>query len=183
MFNGGLAMPKSLLVPIERIEKRIYFVRGHKVMLDSDLAELYGVRTKALNQAVKRNKEHFPKDFMFRLTEQEKNEVVTNCDHLQRLKFSPVLPYAFTEHGAVMLANVLNSTRATEVSIYVVRAFVRLRTGLKKDKELAKKLDQLERLVVQHDGDIRSLFESIRYLMSCPDIAPHAIPNKMGFKD
>ena len=96
-------------------------------MLDADLAELYGVPTKALNQAVRRNKDRFPTDFMFRLTRQEKTEVVTNCDHLQKLKFSPVLPYAFTEHGAVMLANILNAPNAIKVSVYVVRAFVKLR--------------------------------------------------------
>jgi hypothetical protein len=111
------------LAGTEQIARRILLLRGHRVMLDADLAELYGVPTKALNQAVRRNKDRFPPDFMFRLTKQEKTEVVTNCDHLQKLKFSPVLPYAFTEHGAVMLANILNAPRAIKVSVYVVRAF------------------------------------------------------------
>jgi hypothetical protein len=98
-------------VPIlrERIEQAILVIRGQRVMLDSDLAKLYGVSTKALNQGVKRNTDRFPKDFMFRLTQQEKSEVVTNCDHLSKLKFSPTMPFAFTEHGAIMVANVLNS--------------------------------------------------------------------------
>ena len=91
-----------MLVPVERIEKAILVLRGQKIMLDSDLAELYGVATKVLNQAVKRNRDRFPEDFMFQLTAEEKDEVVTNCDHLKRLKFSPVLPFAFTEHGAIM---------------------------------------------------------------------------------
>jgi hypothetical protein len=100
-------------VPIlrERIEQAILVIRGQRVMLDSDLAKLYGVLTKALNQAVKRNTDRFPKDFMFRLTQQEKSEVVTNCDHLSKLKFSPTMPFAFTEHGAIMVANVLNRTK------------------------------------------------------------------------
>src|ERR1039457_2791190 len=107
---------QMVVVPVERIEKAILSIRGEKVMLDSDLADLYGVTTKVLNQAVKRNASRFPTDFMFQLTEAEKNEVVTNCDHLARLKFSPHLPYAFTEHGALMLANVLNSERAAQTS-------------------------------------------------------------------
>ena len=129
------------LIPVERIERAILLIRGHKVMLDADLGRLYGVPTKALNQAVRRNKDRFPSDFMFRLSKNEKEEVVTNCDHLHKLKFSPVLPYAFTEHGAIMLANVLNSRRAIEVSVVVVRAFVRLRGVLASHKELAQKLD------------------------------------------
>ena len=116
-----------MLVPSERIERSILFIRGQKVMLDADLADLYGVATKVLNQAVKRNMDRFPGDFLFQLTAEEKAEVVTDCDHLAKLKFSPVLPYAFTEHGAIMAASVLNSPQAVEVSVFVVRAFVRLR--------------------------------------------------------
>lgn len=129
------------------IARRILLIRGTKVMIDADLAELYGVPTKALDQAVKRNVERFPDDFMFRLMEGERQEVVTNCDHLVRLKFSPSLPFAFTEHGALMLGNVLKSPRAVEVSLLVVRAFVQLREMLATHKELAAKLDELERKV------------------------------------
>jgi hypothetical protein len=99
------------------IESVIHTVRGEKVILDTDLAHLYGVTTKRLNEQVKRNLRRFPPDFMFRLTVKEKAEVVANCDHLQKLKFSPSLPYAFTEHGALMAANVLNSPRAVEMSV------------------------------------------------------------------
>ncbi|HXM47606.1 MAG TPA: ORF6N domain-containing protein [Pyrinomonadaceae bacterium] len=112
-------MSQSLMPP-ERIARLILSVRGNRVIVDADLAELYGVATKVLNQAVKRNRKRFPQDFMFRLSKMEKSEVVTNCDHLARLKFSPVLPYVFTEHGAIMLANVLNSGHAVETSVFVV---------------------------------------------------------------
>ena len=95
-----------------RVEQRILVIRGLKVMIDADLAELYGVPTKALNQAVKRNAERFPADFMFQLTSEEKAEVVTNCDHLARLKFSRALPFAFTEHGAIQASNILASPQA-----------------------------------------------------------------------
>lgn len=99
------------LIPVEIIEKKIFFLRDHKVMIDRDLAELYGVETKALNQAVKRNKERFPDDFMFQLTKEERDEVVTICDHLKDLKYSYQLPYAFTEQGVAMLSSVLKSKR------------------------------------------------------------------------
>jgi hypothetical protein len=122
-------MAKGAVIPVERIETKILLIRGQKVMVDADLAELYDVPTKRLNEQVKRNRARFPADFVFRLTTQEKAEVVANCDHLNRLRFSPALPYAFTEHGAIMAAAVLNSARAIEVSVYVVRAFVRLREG------------------------------------------------------
>ena len=102
------------LIPIDMIERKILLIRGEKVMLDADLAALYGVTTKRLNEQVKRNRERFPNDFMFQLTEEEKAEVVANCDHLKRLKFSPALPYAFTEHDAIMLASVLNSPLAVQ---------------------------------------------------------------------
>ncbi|MFH1298133.1 MAG: ORF6N domain-containing protein [Bacteroidota bacterium] len=110
-----------LSIPDELIMNKILIVRGVKVMIDSDLAELYGVTTKRLNEQVKRNAKRFPADFMFQLTEQEKQQVVANCDHLERLKFSPNLPHVFTEHGAVMLASVLHSGRAILVNIQFVR--------------------------------------------------------------
>lgn len=105
------------LVPTEVISSRILSIRGERIMLDADLAELYGVETKRLNEQVRRNRERFPEDFMFQLTAEEKKYVVANCDHLSRLKFSPTLPYAFTEHGAIMAASVLNTLRAVEVSV------------------------------------------------------------------
>ncbi|NLT49565.1 MAG: ORF6N domain-containing protein [Ignavibacteria bacterium] len=149
------------IVKAEEIESKILLLRGQKVMIDRDLALLYGVTTKALNQAVKRNNERFPTDFMFRLNEKEKTEVVTKCDHLASLKFSASLPYVFTEHGALMLASVLNSPKAVEASIYVVRAFVRLREILLTHKELAQKLKELELKTETHDEQIMAIFEAI----------------------
>jgi ORF6N domain len=166
------------LLPSERVERTILLIRGHKVMLDTDLADLYGVTTKRLNEQVKRNRNRFPVDFMFQLTSKEKAEVVANCDHLTKLKFSPAKPFAFTEHGAVMVASVLNSKRAIEVSVYVVRAFVKVREVLGAHSELAQKLTELERRVESHDTHIRSLFDAIRQLME-----PTAIKSRrIGFK-
>lgn len=178
-------MSKSTM-PTEAVVDRILLIRGVKVMLDTDLAELYAVPTKALNQAVRRNAERFPVDFMFQLSSEEKQEVVTNCDHLARLKFSRTLPYAFTEHGALMLGNVLKSDRAIEVSLMVVRAFVQLREMLSTHKELAAKLEALERKVGSHDQAIAGLIDAIRQLMTPPEqgkrsigfIAPDAASGK-----
>ena len=150
------------------VDECILLIRGRRVMLDADLARLYGVTTKHLNQQVRRNRDRFPLDFMFSLTPEEKEEVVTNCDHLKNTRYYKGLPYAFTEHGAIMLASVLNSLRAVEASIFVVRAFVKLREALAAHKELAEKLAELERKVATHDEAICSLFEAIRRLMAPP---------------
>ena len=163
----------------DKIEPAIMLLRGERVILDSDLAALYGVATKVLNQAVKRNIDRFPDDFMFRLNKGEKTEVVTNCDHLERLKYSPVLPHAFTEHGAIMAATVLNSTRAVQVSVYVVRAFVRLRRMMVQHKGLASKLDKLEHKVGKHDRQIVALIDAIRQLMAPPPDPPK---KQIGFQ-
>jgi hypothetical protein len=128
------------VVRVGTIQHRILLVRGEKVIVDADLAEFYGVSTKVLNQAVRRNKDRFPEDFMFQLNQNEKMEVVTNCDHLERLKYSPVNPLVFTEHGALMAASILNSKRAVEVSLYIVRAFVALRSAVSEHKELARRM-------------------------------------------
>ena len=172
-------MGKESVVPVERIEKSILLIRGQKVILDTDLAGLYGVSTKALNQAVKRNRDRFPEDFMFRLTKEEKKELVTNCDRFRNLKHSIELPSAFTEHGTVMAANVLRSHRAIEISIFVVRAFVKLREMLRSHQELAQKLAELEQKVASHDVHIQSLFEAIRQLMT-PSPAPR---RRIGFQE
>jgi hypothetical protein len=150
------------LIPVEVIEQRILLIRGQRVMLDADLAGLYGTTTKRLNEQVKRNRGRFPEDFMFQLTKKEKAEVVAICDHLAKLKFLPVLPNAFTEHGAIMVASVLNTKRAIQVSVFVVRAFVKLREMLSTHKELAHKLAVLERKLQNHDESIRSLVAAIR---------------------
>jgi hypothetical protein len=165
----------SDLIPSERIERGILIIRGQKVMLDADLAELYGVSTRRLNEQVKRNRERFPPDFMFPLTAEEKSEVVAKCDHLRGLRFSPTLPHAFTEHGAVMLAAVLNSKVAVESSIQVVRAFMNLRQLLGSHTSLARKVEALEK---KYDARFRVVFQAVRQLMA-PDSA--AKTKKIGF--
>jgi len=167
------------IIPIGQIEQRILLIRGQRVMLDADLAGLYGTTTKRLNEQVKRNRGRFPEDFMFQLTTKEKAEVVANCDHLAKLKFSPVLPNAFTEHGAIMAASVLNTEKAIQISVYVVRAFVKLREMLSTHKELAHKLAALERKLQNHDESIRSLVVAIRQLMAPPE--PEPPKKRIGF--
>lgn len=159
----------NILVPVERVERTILLVRGQKVILDADLSKLYGVTTKRLNQQVKRNSDRFPEDFMFRLTQKEKDKVVANCNHLSNLRFSPALPHAFTEHGAIMAASVLNTPHAIESSIFVVRAFVRLRQILATHTELARKLLELEAHLKDHDQQIQAIFEVIHQLMAPPE--------------
>lgn len=144
-------------------------------MLDTDLALLYGVSTKRLKEQVRRNLDRFPIDFMFELTLKEKSEVVANCDHLRRLKFSPYLPYAFTEHGALMLANVLNSEKAVQVSVQIIRTFVRLREMLASNAELAWKLEALEK---KYNQQFKIVFDTIRQLLAPPDKAKQ----KIGFR-
>jgi hypothetical protein len=168
----------ALMLP--RIESLILVLRGQKVIIDADLALLYGTPTKALNQAVKRNIERFPGDFMFTLTSAEKAEVVTACDHLRNLKFSKSLPTAFTEHGAIQAANVLNSTRAVEMGIHVVRAFVRLKDAAMLHADLTQRLAEIEAktaaLALSHDRfsrstsqELQQLFDALRLLMAPPD--------------
>ncbi len=156
----------SFPIPSRDLNAFILTVRGHRVILDSDLAKLYEVTTKALNQAVKRNHQRFPQAFMFQLTVKEKEEVVTNCDHLARLKFSHVLPYALTEHGALMAANVLNSPRAILMSVEIVMAFVRLRQMALSVEELARRVNRLEE---RYDEQFKTVFATIRQLMTQPE--------------
>ena len=165
-------MSSNPLVQTARIELRILLIREQRVLIDADLADLYGVTTKRLNEQVKRNKDRFPADFMFVLTSEEKREVVANCDHLAKLKFSPAKPAAFTEHGAIMAATVLNSPQAVEVSLYVVRAFVRLREWFASNKELAALLRDLERKVMSHDQAITGILKAIRELTTPPPAPP-----------
>lgn len=167
------------IVPQERIDRRIVVVRGQKVMIDMDLASLYEVSTKALNQAVKRNRNRFPEDFAFKLTKAEMAEVVTICDHLTDFKYSYQLPYVFTEQGVAMLSSVLRSAKAVAVNIQIMRAFVRLRNVIAQNKELAAKMNELERRVGKHDGDILLIFEAIRKLMEPPPEKPKA---RIGFR-
>ncbi len=156
------------LVSLARVERAIHVIRGQKIMLDSDLAEVYGVTTGRLNEQVRRNLERFPEDFMFRLTDVEASSLRSQIATLKagRGQHRKYLPYAFTEHGAVMLASVLNSPQAVEASIFVVRAFIRMREMLGAHKELAEKIAELDRRVGQHDESIRSLVQAIRQLMA-----------------
>ena len=165
-MNNKMSKDKSL-IPIERIERLILLIRGHKVMLDSDLAELYGVTTKRLNEQVRRNLSRFPEDFMFQLTESE--------THLLRSQFATskkgrggrrYLSYAFTEQGVAMLSSVLNSERAVNVNIEIMRAFVRLRRILASHADLARKLDSLEK---KYDTQFKVVFDAIRELMKPPE--------------
>lgn len=163
-------------MPVEQVDRRILLLRGQKVILDSDLASLYGVTTKRLNEQVKRNADRFPPDFMFRLTRAERAEVVANCDHLAQLKFSTTLPNAFTEHGALMAASVLNSPRAIEVSIFIVRAFVRLRQLLASNDALRRKLEEMES---KYDQQFSIVFDAIRGLMEDTNDPPKP---RIGFE-
>ena len=161
---------KASLVPAARIERAILVLRGHKVLLDADLAALYEVPTKVLLQAVKRNLERFPEDFMFQLDKQEfailRSQIVTSSWGGRR-----TVPYAFTEQGVAMLSTVLNSPRAIAVNIEIMRAFVRLRELIASNKELAAKLDQLEKKLTTHDQAITEIMHAIRQLMTPPEPA------------
>jgi len=160
---------KTKITPMPRIEGMIYLIRGRRVMLDSDLAKIYGVELKRLNEQVRRNVERFPEDFAFQLERQEftnlKSQFATSSSHGGKRK----LPFVFTEHGALMLASVLNSPVAIEASVRVVRAFVWLREQIIANKELAEKLSELESRVTGHDGAITNLFEAIRQLVNPPE--------------
>jgi len=156
------------IIPLERVQKHIFLVRGQKVMLSQHLAELYDVPVRALNQAVKRNQERFPEDFMFQISPNEfedlKSQIVTSrWGGLRR-----ALPYAFTEQGLAMLSSVLRSRRAVHVNIAIMRAFVQLRQVLSGHADLARKFAELERRIEGHDAAIRSLFDAIRQLMAPP---------------
>ncbi len=178
-------MPKNSgkvhdLAVIEKIEEKIYFIRGQRVMLDSDLAEIYQVATKALNQAVKRNLDRFPKDFMYQLTDGEidslRSQSVTSKTKRGGRRY---LPYVFTEHGAVMLASVLNSPTAVEASIIVVRAFVKMRSILALHKDLADRVVELEKVTEHHDGNFGVISHLLAEIMSDPKY----LKRKIGFVD
>jgi hypothetical protein len=159
------------------IETHIFMIRGQKVMVDSDLADLYRVPTKVFNQAVKRNLKRFPKDFMFRLTAKEmkilRSQIVTSSWGGRR-----TLPYAFTEQGVAMLSSVLNSDRAVLVNIAIMRAFVKLREILTTHRELAEKIADLEKKYRQHDDKIQAVFDAIRELLEPPQVSPK---RRIGF--
>lgn len=160
------------------VDSLILTIRGQKVLLDADLAAVFGVPTKRLNEQVKRNADRFPEDFRFQLTVREKAEVVANCDHLSGLKFSKTLPHAFTEHGALMAANVLNSPEAVKMSVHVVRAFVKQRELIAGQAEILKKLAQMDAKLLKHDEVLRVIWQELQ-----PLLAPLPEPPKkeLGF--
>jgi len=170
-------MSKKLAIPDEVIMNKIYLIRGQKVMLDSDLAELYNVRTKVLNQAVKRNFRRFPADFMFQLLEKEyenlRSQYVTSSWGGRR-----GYPFVFTEQGVAMLSSVLNSERAILVNIHIIRVFTRMREMLLTNKDILLKVSQLEKRVTRQDGDIRLIFDYLKELLS-PE---KQTLRKIGFK-
>ena len=171
-----------VLVPIELIAGRIFLIRGQKVMLDSDLAELYQVPTKALNQAVQRNLDRFPSDFMFQLNKEEladwRSQIVTSNPSAKMGLRRP--PHAFTEHGVAMLSSVLKSPRAVQVNILIIRAFIRLRELLASNKELAVRLEQVEGALDQHASVINVLAEEINNLKT-PLSEPMPSKQRIGF--
>lgn len=175
-----LAPPIAEIAPV-LVERRIYMIRGQKVLLDSDLAELYGVPTKALNQAVKRNRQRFPEDFMFRLTLEEGHYLETLRSQtvtLKRGQHRKYAPYAFTEQGVAMLSSVLSSERAILVNIAIVRTFVRLRQILAEHEELARQLDELRWKQEEQGQQIQSVFETIQHLIEAPAEEPK---RRIGF--
>ncbi|HWZ81237.1 MAG TPA: ORF6N domain-containing protein [Terriglobales bacterium] len=159
-------MSKQITVLAKRVDSKIRIIRGQRVILDTDLAELYGVEVRQLNQQVKRNARRFPDDFVFQLSAEEvanlrSQNVISSSSHGGRR----YLPSAFSEHGAIMAASVLNSERADEMSLFVVRAFIRMREALAANQQVIAKLSELERKVEGHDSDIQALIEAIRELM------------------
>jgi hypothetical protein len=170
------------LIPIERIERSILLIRGQKVMLDRDLAQLYGVETRALNQAVRRNIDRFPEDFMFRLTREEImriSQFVISSAHpgVKTLKFSKNV-MAFTEHGVAMLSSVLNSPRAVQVNIQIMRTFAKLREIILQHKDLARRLNELEK---KYDAQFKIVFDAIRRLMTPQEPEPEPPKKRIGF--
>ena len=169
------------LVPIIQAENLIFEMRGQKVILDSDLARLYEVETKKLNQAIKRNLERFPDDFMFQLTNKEltilKSQIVTS-----RWGGRRTLPYVFTEHGAIMAASVLNTPKAVEMSVYIVRAFIKLRTYAMQFKEIAQKVTELEAKLGKHDEAIVSIVQALHQLMEPPKPKKKEVGFKITYK-
>lgn len=155
----------NILVPAEVIKRRIFLIRGQKVMLSFDLAELYGIETRVLMQAVKRNRDRFPDDFMFALT---RKEILRISQFVTSLKYSKAV-YAFTEQGVAMLSSVLHSPRAIQMNIAIMRVFVKLKEMLLTNKDLALKLQELEQKIARHDTEIQAIFQAIRQLMLTPE--------------
>ena len=197
-----MAKKTNLPIAVEQIDGMIRTIRGVRVMLDRDLAKIYGVPTKAFNQAVKRNRQRFPEDFMFRLTQEEakalqvsRSQIVTSSQRKDLLRSQFVtsnqrggpryLPYAFTEYGALMAANILNSTRAVQMSIFVVRAFAKMREALRGTPELARKLAALEKKLTDrldvHEAAIVQVLREVMQILNPPPPPPEPPRRRIGF--
>jgi hypothetical protein len=170
--------PNNIIIPAYKVESKILLLRDQKVIIDRDLADFYGVDTKRLNEQVKRNIKRFPVDFMFQLTQSEKNELVANCDHLNNLKYSKALPCAFTEHGIIMVASVLNSNKTIEVGVFITRIFVKMRQLIIKKQELQQKIVQIEEKLSKHDNQ---LVEIKTFLQQLLNPKPKLKTKKIGF--
>jgi len=171
---------KTLMITDELVITRIYLVRGKKIMLDRDLSELYQVETRILNQAVRRNTDRFPKDFMFQLTEQEWQSLRSQIVILEkgRGKYSKFLPYAFTEQGVAMLSSLLNSETAIRVNIQIIRVFTKMRELLLTHKDILLQLEKIERKLTGHDEDIQLIFQYLKQLLN----PPQQPRRRIGFK-
>ncbi len=177
-MTSSVGNHQTSIVPIERIERAILMIRGQKVLLDRDLAELYGVETGALNRAVSRNADRFPNDFMFQLTSDEFENLKCHFGIASRWGGRRTAPYAFTEQGVAMLSSVLRSPRAARVNIAIMRAFVKLRELLASNTELSRRLDELE---AKYDQQFKIVFDAIRQLMAPPPAPPPPPGRKIGF--
>ena len=175
-----MSAAEKSIVPNEIIMSKILLIRNQKVMIDRDLAELYGTTTKKLNQQVKRNINRFPEHFMFELTELEKEYVVTNCDHLKKLKFSSSLPFVFTEHGTMMLATVINSEQAVKTSIRIIEIFVKMREFIAENINLKLDIEDIKKKLSNHDKNIELVFNYLDELMEKQDSKVERI--KVGYK-
>ena len=171
-----MSSSSTIIIPRERIEQAILYIRGQKVILDQDLAALYGIPTKRLNEQMKRNRERFPVDFVFQLSKVE-NDVLKSHFATARWGGRRSMPYVYTEYGALMAANILKSKTAISVSVQIVRVFIQLRQMLESHKQLAEKLEKLER---KYDGQFRIVFDAIRQLMEKPETPSHG--RKIGFR-
>lgn len=154
------------------ISRLIHILRDQCVILDADLARIYGVETRALNQAVKRNLDRFPPDFCFRLNPAEKLEVITDCDHLGNLRFAKAMPLAFTEHGALMAATVSNSSQAVRMSLFIIRAFVKMRETHVANAAILKRLAEIDKTLLLHDTALRDIFQKLQPLLAPPPMPP-----------
>jgi hypothetical protein len=170
------------LIPVEIIQSKIFYIRGKKVMIDRDLAELYEVKTYRLNEVVKRNKKRFPDDFMFQLNDNEKNELIANCDRFQTLKYSTSNPYVFTEQGVAMLSSVLNSDRAIFINIQIMRAFVEMRKLIASNELLLRKIEAIEQTIKgkfnEYDESFQTVFQVLKQLIE----EPEEPPKQIGFR-